>query len=208
MTAPARRDAGMTLLETLISLFLIALIATAGSGMLIQALRGARLVDERGADAREIDSALALIRNDLEAFTGRPARTGLASEGDTVFDGRGPVSGGRIFSFVRNGWADPGNLSGRSDLQLVEYAYERGTLIRRSWRSPDPGPATPVVEQRLLEGLEGLEVRYGRTRSWRGNWIAEGGDDEAEALPDKVELTFRFAPDDELIARFRLGLRG
>jgi len=207
MTPPIRRDAGMTLLETLISLFLIALIATAGSGMLIQALRGARLVDERGADAREIESALALIRNDLEAFTGRPARTGQASEGETVFDGRALISDGRILSFVRNGWADPGGQSGRSDLQRVEYAYERGTLIRRSWRSPDPGPATPVVEQSLLEGLEGLDVRYGQARSWRGDWIAESAA-EREALPDKVELTFRFGDDDILTARFRLGLRG
>lgn len=207
MTPSSRRDAGMTLLETLISLFLIALIATAGSGMLINALRGARLVDERGADARKIESALALIRNDLEAFTGRPARTGQASEGNTRFDGRALVSDGRVLIFVRNGWADPGDRSGRSDLQRVEYAFERGALIRRSWRAPDPGPATPMIEQRLLEGLEGLEVRYGRGRSWRGDWISDASA-STDALPDKIELIFRFTPEDAVTARFRLGLRG
>ncbi|MFN7055247.1 type II secretion system minor pseudopilin GspJ [Hyphomonas sp.] len=206
MKRAAGPEAGMTLLETLISLFLIAVIATAGSGMLIQALRGAQMVEARGADAREIEAALAAIRHDLEAFTGRTARTGMGTETLTPFDGRASAASGRLFSFVRNGWADPGGAAGRSDLQRVEYAFEQGALIRRSWRSPDPGPATPVVEQRLLEGLEGLSVRYGRVSSWRGDWMADAGSG-ADALPDKLELTFRFNREDELTARFRLGLR-
>lgn len=199
-------ESGMTLLETLISLFLIAVIATAGSGMLIQALRGARVVEERGADAREIEAALAMIRHDLEAFTGRAARTGIPSEDGKVFDGRASGSSGRLFSFVRNGWADPGGVSARSDLQRVEYAFEQGALIRRSWRAPDTAPGTPVSELRLLEGLEGLGVRYGRVSAWRGDWVT-GNNTDTDRFPDKLELSFRFAREDELTARFRLGLR-
>jgi general secretion pathway protein J len=204
MNRAGAHDSGMTLLEMLISLFLIALIATAGSGMLLQTLRAARVVEARGTDARALEAALAMIRHDLEAFTGRAARTGIPSEDAVAFDGRASGSGGRLFAFVRNGWADPGGLSARSDLQRVEYAFERGALIRRSWRAPDPAPGTPVAELRLLEGLESFTVRYGRRDAWRGDWVNAAGPDR---VPDKVELTFGFAGDDVLTARFRLGLR-
>lgn len=207
MTPLIRQDAGMTLLETLVSLFLIALIATGGSVMLIQSVQGARMVDARGAEAREIERALATLRHDFAAFTGRPARTGDTSGPATGFDGRASVMEGPVLSFVRNGWADPGGLAGRSDLQRVEYAFERGALIRRSWRAPDPGPATPYTEQRLLQGLEAMDIRYGAGTGWRRDWRANDASD-AETYPDRVEITLRLATDDEILARFRLGLRG
>ena len=59
----------------------------------------------------------------------------------------------------------------------------------------------------LMENLEGLDVRYGKAGSWRGEWTAGPGTARGE-LPDRVELKFRFSREDELTARFRVGLRG
>ncbi|MFN4023660.1 MAG: type II secretion system minor pseudopilin GspJ [Hyphomonas sp.] len=206
MNAHRSGEAGITLVETLIALFLIALMATSGAVMLTQTMRGARQVDDRSQDARALEIALAMIREDLAAFADRPSRTDGSQDPPTRFEGYPVRFDGRILLLVRNGWSNPEGRAQRGDLQRVEYLYQDGALIRRSWHAPDAGPGTPVSQQRLIEGLDGVAVRYGRQNVWQNDWIVAATDNNAQ-LPDRVEFTMRFSPDDALTARFRLGLR-
>ena len=206
MNRPASNEAGITLVETLIALFLIALMATTGAVMLTQSMRGARQIDARGAEAQQLQVALAMIRDDLAAFADRPSRFNGSAEPLARFEGYPVRFDGRLLLLVRNGWSNPADLARHGDLQRVEYRFEDGVLIRRSWNTADPGPESRVSDQRLLEGLEGISARYGRLDSWRNDWVVLATDNNAQ-LPDKVELSFHFGPDDTLTARFRLGLR-
>lgn len=206
MTAAHSSEAGITLVETLIALFLVALIATSGAVMLTQSMRGARQVEDRSEDARTLEIALAMIREDLAAFADRPSRTDGSQDPAARFEGYPVRFDGRILLLVRNGWSNPEGRAQRSDLQRVEYRFEDRALIRQTWSAPDAGPGTPVSQQRLIEGLDGLTVRYGRQNVWRNDWVVLASDNDAQ-LPDRVEFTLRFAPDDALTARFRLGLR-
>lgn len=199
---PRRSQAGVTLVETLIALFVIALMAAAGAVMTNQSLRGARAVETRGDAASEMSIALGILSADLAAYTGRPSGDAASTDGPLAFSGHPPRHDGRLMVFVRNGWDNPlGEI--RSDLQRVEYLFSNGALIRRSWAAPDPVAATPMVEETLLTGLQSVEARFGRAETWQDDWRVTGaGDDPA---PQKVELTFTFAPDDTLTARYLIG---
>jgi len=202
MTLPRPSESGMTLVETLIALFVIALMATAGAVMTGQTLRGARVLETRGAASGELATALNTLSADLAAYTGRLSQDGALSEPATAFAGHAPRADGRLMLFVRNGWSNPGGAA-RSDLQRVEYRLEGGALIRRSWFAPDPGPATPSVDETLLSGLAGLDARFGQADAWRSDWLSEGG--EISPAPQKVELTLTFAEGDVLTVRYLLG---
>ncbi|MDP3459470.1 MAG: type II secretion system minor pseudopilin GspJ, partial [Hyphomonas sp.] len=195
-------QSGVTLIETLVALFVIAMMATAGAVMTSQSLQGARKVDARGAAASELSVALGLVASDLAAYTGRTSQDASLSEPAYAFTGHGPRFDGRLMLFVRNGWDNPEGVL-RSDLQRIEYLIESGALIRRSWSAPDPGPATPMVEERLVTGLENLEARFGREDTWASEWMLIEG--RNQPAPQKVELTFTFGPGDVLVARYLIG---
>ncbi len=195
-------EAGVTLVETLVALFVIAIMATAGAIMTSQTIRGARAVETRGAAATEVSAALGILSADLAAYAGRPSQDASLADPASLFEGYPPRHDGRLFVFVRNGWANPSE-EARSDMQRVEYLYSGGTLIRRSWASPDPGPATPSVDQTLLEGIERIEIQFGRSDVWRSQWtVLSAGSD---AAPQKAEITLTFGKDDVLTARYLIG---
>ncbi|MEQ9505760.1 MAG: type II secretion system minor pseudopilin GspJ [Hyphomonas sp.] len=195
-------QSGVTLVETLVALFVIALMTSAGAVMTSQSLRGARAVEARGDAAAEISIALGMLSSDLAAYAGRASQDASLTDPAYAFAGYAPRHDGRILVFVRNGWANPIGDT-RSDLQRVEYRFQNGSLIRRSWSSPDPALGTPMVEQVLLSGLEDLDVRFGRQESWSSEWLATGTD--AEPPPQKVELTLTFSREDQLTARYLIG---
>lgn len=205
MSASAKSESGISLMETLIALFVVALLASAGGVMLTQSLRGTRMIDERGNDYRELQTALTVLRDDFAAFVDRPSRSDASADPPTRFEGYPVRFDGRIVTFVRNGWANPADQP-RGDLQRVEYRFDNGALIRRSWSSPDAGPGTAIADQILLSGLEDISVRYGREESWRPDWIVLGSATDA-SFPDKIQMAFNFGEDDTLTAKFRIGLR-
>jgi len=200
--AENRGASGVTLVETLVALFVIALMASAGAVMTTQSLAGARAVETRGDKAAELSTALSMISADLGALMTRPSRDANQSEPAYLFEGYAPRYDGRIMVFVRNGWPNPKEEL-RSDLQRVEYLLEDGSLIRRSWAAADPAQSTQTVDQVLLEGIETLDVRFGRGETWQSEWRVPVG--TSLTLPQKAELKFGFSKDDTLSARFLIG---
>lgn len=198
----ASLQSGVTLVETLVSLFVIALMASAGAIMTSQSLRGARAVETRGDEAAEVSIALGMVSADLAAYTARASQDASATEPAYAFAGHAPSHDGRIMVFVRNGWANPTG-DARSDLQRVEYIFRNGALVRKSWAAPDPGAGTPVSEEVLLTGLEDLDARFGRADNWTSEWLVTA--DSSQPSPQKVELTLSFARDDQLTARYLIG---
>jgi general secretion pathway protein J len=202
MTARPRTDAGVTLIETLVALFVIALMATAGAVMTGQSLRGARAVETRGDAATTLSTALAMVSADLAAYTGRPSQDATLTDPPFAFEGYPPRADGRLMVFVRNGWQNPAGAA-RSDLQRVEYLYTNGSLIRRAWAAPDPGPGTPSADQTLLTGLQRIDIRYGRGDTWQTEWRVRP--DGQQPAPQKAELVFTFGDGDTLTARYLIG---
>ena len=96
-------ESGVTLVETLIALFVISMIAVAGAVMTRQALAGAQAVETRGAESNQLATALAMLSSDLGAFTGRASQDSTLADPATAFEGYAPRHDGRLMVFVRNG---------------------------------------------------------------------------------------------------------
>jgi general secretion pathway protein J len=188
-------ESGVTLIETLVALFVIAIMATAGAIMTSQAVRGARVVEAKGGKSTDLSIAAGMIRDDLAAIVLRPSQDEGQLEPPALFEGFAPRHDGRVMAFVRNGWANPAG-EARGDLQRVEYRYAGGALVRQSWSTPDPVRGSAVAETVVIDGVSSLSVRYARGDRWLTEWVSLAGGNVP--MPQKAELTFRFAPEEEL----------
>lgn len=201
----ASAQSGITLIETLISLFIIAVLTTSGGIMLLQSLRGTKAIEARSAATSDMETAIARLRDDFSATTRRPSLDPDSTRAAVVFEGYDVRFDGRIVAFVRNGWSNPGGRIVRGDLQRLEYRIEHGALYRRSWAAVDTTSATAFVDELLLDGLNNVRVRYGREDVWQPEWIVPAR--SQEPLPEKVELALQFEDGKELVARFLTGER-
>ena len=191
------REAGFTLIETLVALFILSLLSAAGTGLLLGALRTGDQVRTRDASQQQIDLAQTLLRNDLAALSARGVRPddGFSAPGNLFGEAR---TGQEPFlRFVRSGWMNPGMLERRSTLQAVEWRIENGQLIRSAQLRPDAVRDTPVSEQVVLDGVEAVSVRFLRGSAWSETWIGDAGQ-ALSVLPDLVEVTFEFDTQEEL----------
>lgn len=201
---PHTCDAGFTLAETLIALFVIAMLSVAGASTLTATLRASGHVDASAERVRELTVMHALLREDIGAMTRRPS---LGADGFGLPLGPSGTDGSRedtILTFVRGGWEDLQGNSGRSDLQRIEYEFRGGALIRKAWLAPDPASRTPMVERTLVDGLASLQVRYRNNGAWRPDWTSGLGGPESD-IPDLVEFTLNFETGDTLTLRLLSG---
>ena len=203
MTSDKTLESGFTLIETMVSLVLIAMLTTAGSAMLITTLNGSRQVSLRSDAILEMQTAHAVIRDDIVQIVERPTAAAEGLDPPVIMEGTSGDNDRFLLRFTRSGWQNPGGLEARGDLQRVEYLLEEGTLFRRAWARPDAVRSTPVYDVPLVAGLSAVSVRYRIGSEWVDEWYAAEG--SARGLPDVVEMTFVFAEQDSLIARFMTG---
>lgn len=147
-------EAGFTLVEVLISLFIFALISVGTMTALTQSLRGK---DKLGASVDEINqlnAARAIMRADMNALTLRQSRDELGGFEPYVLT----TDGEALLSFTRRGHQNPGGLETRGDLERVEYHFENGNFIRRSFAHENPSQDQESYDRILLDDLEGVEL--------------------------------------------------
>ncbi len=195
---PASAEAGFTLAETMVALFILALVSAAGSGLFMGATASGKQVREHEAASRQLDIAQAFIRNDIAAMSARAVRPddGFSRPGN-LFGKSATGNTEPFLAFVRSGWINPGDMAGRSNLQLVRYRLEERQLIRSVLVRPDEVNATPVAERVLLENVSDIEMRFQRGGQWSPDWIGDAGQ-PLFMLPDMVEMTISFAPGQQL----------
>lgn len=186
------RQAGFTLAEMLVALFILSILAVAGGNLLLRATASGEQLRDREAIVRELDVAQALIRSDLEAVVKRGA------EPVDAYDGPITLAGGEtnriegLLHLVRNGWMNPDGTAPRSDLQTVRYDLSAdGDLVRTAWLRPDATASTPVAERILLNNVAEVDLAF-----WKGDQMSaywEGTPEPpADELPDLVEVRIRF----------------
>ena len=184
-------EQGFTLAETLVALFILAIVSSAGAALLISATSASQQVREREAAARTIDIAQALIRQDIAALSPRAIQPLDGFSPAVNLYGEAPRGEEPFLTFVRTGWLNPGSVEARGTLQSVEYRLRNGALIRESSLRPDPTRGTPVSSRVLLEGIARIELGFvrGDQRSdfWRGEVLAD-----RSVLPDLIEIELFF----------------
>ncbi|MEL6567807.1 MAG: type II secretion system minor pseudopilin GspJ [Pseudomonadota bacterium] len=188
MASQSDPAAGFSLIETLVALFVIALISTAAGSMLLDTLRASDRVDASADAIRDLEVATGLMRSDFGAMTRRPS-----TAPDSYLPPAGPIGNdgsreGIVLAFVRGGWADySSEESLRSDLMRVEYHRVGDTLVRRAYGAPDPTVRTQMVEKVLLNQVNDLSVRYYVGGAWSEVWETAPRE-IAPVLPDLIEV--------------------
>ncbi len=206
MRRATSRQAGFTLAETMVALFILALVSAAGAGLLMGATGSAKQVRERGGESRQLDIAQSMIRNDIASMSVRGIRPddGFSKAGNLF--GRSAPGGDPFLSFVRSGWLNPGDIALRSDLQAVRYRLINGELIREAVVRPDAVAATPVSSRVLLTDVTSVDTRFQRGGEWSLDWVGDAGQ-PLYVLPDLIEMEIEFENGGALIIAALTGAR-
>lgn len=197
-------EAGFSLIETLVAIFALALLMSAGGALLLSTLSSQRAVEARLAQIGQLEVATAHLRADLSFSVPR-----LARSASTLEDGKSFYGGARgrddiVLGLVRSGRINIGNQEDRSDLLGVEYRVQDGKLLRRIYQSPDRTRRTPVSETVLVEGLERVEIGFvaGGVTSEMWELVLQAG---VPVLPDAVTLVMVFDTGERLSQSFLVG---
>ncbi|MEL7111768.1 MAG: type II secretion system minor pseudopilin GspJ [Pseudomonadota bacterium] len=197
MTPNASSQSGFSLAETLVALFILALVSSAGASLLIGATGAGQQVRDREAEARQIDIAQRLIRQDIAALSARAIQPDDGFSPAANLIGEAPRGEDPFLTFVRSGWINPGRLEARGSLQSVAYSLRQGQLVREVALRPDATRSTPTISRVLLEDVRAVEIGFfrggDRSEFWRGDVLQN-----RSILPDIIELGITFEDDTTL----------
>lgn len=189
---------GFTLAETLVALFILAIVSSAGAALLISATSASQLVREREIESRTLDIAQALIRQDIAALSDRTVQSSDQFTPPSNLYGEAPRGEEPFLRFVRSGWLNPGSVEGRGTLQAVEYSLRNGALIREASLRPDATNGTPVSQRVLLEDVARIELGFVRGDQRSDFWLGDAILGRS-VLPDLIEIEITFENGTSLI---------
>ncbi len=179
------RSSGFTLVEVVVALFIFAMLAAAGVGLLSSTVRSQAASAARLADVSSERRLSALLISDLGQAvprvsrdeTGRPRPAFAANQGNL------------LFAFVRGG----------PKPQHVEIRLERDALVRVAAPFVDGAlPGSPVV---LAKGVERARVRFRYKSDWQDDWASE----RTDAIPKALELTLTRQGGVSVVRMFLVG---
>lgn len=175
------QEAGLTLVEALVSLFIFALIASGGVLLLSQTLQAQARVESSQDELRIVQSTRALLAADFAQIAPRAVRDGGAQP--VVFQG---VGGARpSMSFVRA--AGQAGSQDRVATRLVAIEYrldDNGNLVRITRNAIDPGPEATEQSRLLVAAPSEAQFEFNDGGAWRTDWPA------VSSVPRAVAISF------------------
>lgn len=198
-------EEGFSLVETLVAVFVVALISAGASVMLGQTVQAGNQVSNRSDQLVELQIASTLMRDDFASITRRATISPDRFEQPAVFVGNSSRTNSDIIILSRNAWGQSPRGEPRSDLQRVSYRFENGNLIRKAWLRPDPDRQTPHIERIMLSDITDLTVRYAKNGFWNEEWQVRISSEEDILLPDAIEIVSEFQNGDEIRQLFGTG---
>ncbi len=154
-----QKDAGFTLVEVLISLFIFALISAGTTGVMLQTFAAKDRLNVASAELADIAAFRAILRADMNAVTFRPMRDGVGGTENfliTTQDVSDPFS---VLTFSRLGRSNPAGAP-RGQVERVRYIFRDGQFIRQSLIHENPAQRDGWNGRVLLEGIEDVDVIY------------------------------------------------
>ena len=164
------RGGGFTLIEVLVSVFLLSVLSAFAYGTLNYVGRSREITRVAFERTRAQQLAVHVLVTDFEQLEPRPVREpiGDASQPALLADSRSAD----VVVLTRGGWPNPVGLQ-RGTLQRVSYRVDNGALIRRYTTVLDTTLATAPVERELLKDVVALRIRYmDASRVWQEQWPA------------------------------------
>ncbi|MBI1251672.1 MAG: type II secretion system protein GspJ [Alphaproteobacteria bacterium] len=180
---PRRADAGFTLVEALVSLFVFSLIAAGSTAMLMQGVASQRNVIAAQDTLRELQTARALLQTDAAHYVARSVREGDGAR-------RPPFVGGdesAAMAFASAGAALSEAGDAQTFVQYVRYDVREGELVRVTRVYLDAAPTTPETERVLLSNVSDIRFQFFDGVRWVDQWAASSSEG---APPRAIALSF------------------
>lgn len=191
------REAGFTLVEVMVSLFIFGLLAAAGVALLAFSVRAQAASGAKLDDVGALQRATTILATDAGQALDRPSRdtTGTVLP---AFVGEHDAGSTPMLRLVRAGWS---NLDGvpRPGIQKVEYRVANHALERVAY--PQVDGAEPLPAAVLLDHVASAALRYRYAGAWSDRWDGAGG----VALPQALELTVVRDDGTALVERAMVG---
>lgn len=170
MARADRRQAGITLIEVVIAVFIFTILGTMCWQTLDQTLRVSKRNEQELEALLGLQRAMQTLANDFSQYHPRPIREPVGN------DWRPPLladsRSNYLVEVTRSGYGNPLNAP-RSTSQRISYRFDQGELIRAQWPVLDPVVATEPQETVILDGLEQIRFLY----------LGDGGDNWSEQWP-------------------------
>lgn len=187
-------ECGFTLVETLVSVLIFALIAVLSYDGLELLIKARSTAERDYLRSDRSDLALALITQDLLHLRARVVRDSLG-EFSRAYVAPG---GDYLLRFTRGGLPPvPGS---RGGLQRVAYSLDDdGSLRRAVWPAVDLGADLQPLQQVLLVNVR--EARFEQLDAkgeWQRSWPPLNRDLPADYLPRAVRLTLELQDGEKL----------
>ncbi len=181
-----RPQRGLTLVEVLVALFILAVLAVLAWRTVAAMTDTQRHLDDSGRRFERLVEAVELIEQDLGVAGEAPGETFFRGDG-----GAGARYGELRFQRTGSGYRDPVEAGPRR----IGYRLRAGRLEKLIY--PDAWMVSTEPEARVIlnEGLRGLYFRF-RDRS--GNWHASWPAPTVTGLPRAVEARFLLAEGGEI----------
>lgn len=173
---------GFTLVELMVALFIFALLAAAGVGLLSFGVRAQAQGTARLDEIATVRRMSMLMASDLAQAVPRVAR---GADGGSIraFTGNDGTSDPLVLGYVRNGRS---NFAGapRASVQRVDVRLIDGQLIRQGLGTIDG--VTTHSDAVLADQVTTLAMRY---RDRLGEWHPRWDNVALDSLPAAVEMT-------------------
>ena len=165
-----QRQAGFTLLELAVALFIAALMFAMGYAAINQGLTSHDSLKEQQAHLLQLQTAIRLLEQDFVQAAPRPVRQAVGDEPAQYAMLGGTPGTQPVVALTRAGWSNPAGLQ-RPGLQRVAYFLENNTLRREYWDVLDPTLASTTAKRDLLEHVKSFTIRYlDQQRQWQVQW--------------------------------------
>lgn len=155
----SRKDAGFTLVEVLISLFIFTLISAGTTGAMLQTFAAKDRLNAASEELANIAAFRSILRADMNAMTLRPMRDGVGGTETYLVTTRNPEEASAILTFSRLGRSNPTGAP-RGQVERVRYLFRDGQFIRESLKHENPAQRGGWSGRVLLDGLEDVSVLY------------------------------------------------
>lgn len=172
MSRRGAADAGFTLVEAMVSLFVFSLIALGCVAMLSQSVASQQRVAAAHEALRELQTARALLSADLAQVTLRTTRDAQGARRPSFIGGDEAIG----LAFVRAAAEPHPERGADTDLLYVEYVIDgEGRVLRRSRSALDPAPDAPVNERVVFAQAQSARFVFNDGAQWVEQWSAQGG---------------------------------
>lgn len=175
-------DAGFTLVEALVSLFVFSIVAGGAALLLTQTVSAQKQVAAAHESLRGLQITRALLAADLAQIAVRSVRADTGGHAPLFVGGDAEAA----MAFVRAAGARDASFGATNRLAYVRYVIEGDRLVRYSRAELDTGP-TELGERRvLLEGASALKLQFFDGGRWVDAWAGASAP-KAVALEASVE---------------------